>query len=437
MKANVGSVSDPKYKIWLSNWTNPFQAQQSGFLVREGADELYGIGQRFAMQAGSLIGRNGFDPIDTTFQNTQTERTAVSAQSFAAGLFREASGVLPNGASPIYSFNLPEKQDPTLRPFDTCPEFELASALTPNEAEKWMQLQAPPRLSRLSHIFGATVDLSLYQTMYSACAFEYAALNVSEHFCSLLQEIDFRINEYYEDLNIYYRESYGLPIAVQIGAPLLQEFVRTFKSKFQSLLASGAPTPAPATTFFRFAHAETAEPILAILGLYNDSMPLKADWSWEKIDARAFRSSQIFPFATNLYIHGYDCGTNSRSSPERFLLRIQHNERDIDVPGCASQSAIAPFCGFDLFQNIYDNALAINFTRICNVRTPTPPTVPPPKTVAPSAPLPKFLAIYLWGPVVIVATFAIAFVSGFCVGSHRPIARRSEPLLSAGEHHYR
>lgn len=455
MRANIGSIVDPVAKAWMQNWTNPFSADSSGYLVTEGSLEHFGIGQRFAALHQELLGDNGFDPTKTIFQNTQVERTAVSGQAFAAGLYNQ-HGDLPNRGSPIYAYNLLKKSDPTLRPFDMCPPYDEQAAVMAGNPEfvNWINDQVMPLLPRLTKYFGAEVTLKTYKAIHTACSYEYAVFNQSDYFCSLLEETDFKVWEYAGDIDRYYTRSYGLPIAVEIGAPLLQDLAKTMKAKFGAFASTASVSPSLETSYFRFAHAETMEPILSILGMYKDAEPLRANWTWAQIDARKFRGSLIFPFATNLYMNGYDC-SNASGLPDRFLIKMQHNERDVLIPGCVAQGDISPFCGFSEFQRAYASELAINFTNICTPQ-PTPSPVEPtsvPINVAPTpapvrpnpepvAPVPiltpsNFQPIYVWGPIVLMVTFAVAFVGGFCIGSHRPlVVPRSEPLLSGGENNY-
>ena len=422
VRANIDSVTNTTVKAWLSSWSNPFSPYSAGLLRENGMDEHYGIGDRFGTQYSDLVNQGLYNPLNMTFQNTRVERTAVSAQSFSAGLF-DGRGTLPNRATPIYSFNLPDHADPLLRPFDTCPAFssQYDNALSHNtELASWNAQMLPSIASRMSALFGTTVNTSLVQTMHEACAFEFAVLNQSQQFCTLFNDTDFQVFEYATDLLEYWSRSYGLPIGWQIAAPLLSDFTNAMRSKFDSIVSSSATSFS--TSSFKFAHAETMMPFLSILGLYNDSQPLRASWTWDQIHARQFRTSWLFPFASNLAMLGYDCA-NSSGLPERFYVKLQHNERDVTVPGCESTSQ-GPFCGFTQFLAIYDSKLSINFGQLCSVPIPQPP---------PTAP--KFYAIYVWGPTALMATMIVSLLVGFYVGTRRPMPKRSEPLLSGNENY--
>jgi multiple inositol-polyphosphate phosphatase/2,3-bisphosphoglycerate 3-phosphatase len=424
-------VTNATVRQWLQHWRNPFPSATAGLLVDMGLEEHYGLGIRFDALYGSTIGSGPYNPLNTTFQNTKVERTAMSSQSFGAGLYNQ-HGPLPNRASPIYSFNLPEHQDPTLRPFNMCPRFQKAflEAQANEQVQLWQRIWLPDISSRLSNLFGVGVNHSLAKTMWEACAFEFAVLDEPGRFCSLFNDLDFKVFEYAEDLQEYYTRSYGLPIAWQIAAPLLNELVSTMESKLSALSSTNPSSPASfATSFFRFAHAETMEPLITILGLYNDSKPLSAEWFWPEIDARQFKSSQLFPFASNLAMFGYDCGS-AHGLPERYYIKFQHNERDVVIPACTTSTpTLAPFCGFDEFRSAFSAKLAIDFNQLCTLSSP--PTTP--VTGAEGA---KFHAIYAWGPAVLMAAIFLSFIAGCCVGTRRPLYRRKEPLLSSADYNY-
>ena len=455
----AGRVANETLREWMMVWRNPFPAVTEGFLVQNGLEEHYGIGMRFESQYGSLLGTGGYNPLNTTFQNTQVERTALSAQSFAAGLYNQR-GTLPNRAAPIFAYNLPKNADPTLRPFDMCPSFqqafETAKQLAPVKA--WLDQFLPAIAARFSNLFNTPVDSGLAKLMYEACGYEYAVLNKSQRFCSLFEEQDFKVFEYATDLEEYYTRSYGLPIAWQIASPLLNDLVSAMNAKFSAISAASQESrhvyasqsdtssnlasfsaqssmaslssAGDSSTFFRFAHAETMEPLLSILGLYNDSSPLQASWNWEQIEARKFRTSWLFPFASNLAMLGYDC-VAAQGLPERFYVKFQHNERDVVLPECRSSPSLEPFCGFEQFQQNFASKLSINFQQLCGLaQAPTAPTP------VPSADLPKFQPIYVWGPCVLMATLFVSFLGGYCAGSRRPWVRRKEPLLAAMDPHY-
>lgn len=421
-KSYGSGTTNATLRGWLPQWTNPFPTPTAGFLVQVGLEEHFGLGQRYEAAYNELLGSGGYNPLNTSFQNTQVERTAVSGQSFAAGLYY-GRGTLPNHISPIYSYNLPKRADPILRPFDMCPLFQEAEkkAESSSPSQAWLDQYMPSMIQRFSSLFNTPVDAPLVQDMYEACAYEFAVLNISDHFCSIFEEQDFLVFEYATDLQEYYSRSYGLPIAWKIGAPLLHNLVETMQQKFSALTT--APNTAFKTTFFRFAHAETMEPLLSILGLYNDTEPLQATWNWTQIKARQFKTSKLFPFASNLAMFGYDC-RQARGLSEQFYVKFQHNEQDVVIPRCRSSSTTSPFCGFEEFKREFHDRININFGQLC-----MPPTPQTPEPVA-NAPLPKFQPIYVWGPAVLMATLFVSFIAGFCVGTRRPMFKRKEPLLA-------
>jgi multiple inositol-polyphosphate phosphatase/2,3-bisphosphoglycerate 3-phosphatase len=412
-------------------------------------EEHYGLGERFESKYPELLGVGGYDPAKTTFQNTKKERTAASATAFAAGLYNQL-GPLPNKASSVYSFNLPYDKDPTLRPFDMCPAYDNAVHQDPHQSplfhEHFTYLNAhlPSITSRISSLIygnitgpGGSIPLSAstVSTMYDVCTLEYAVFNESQQFCTLFTNEDFLMFEYAADLEEYWSRSFGFPLAYQIGAPLLSEMINTFNAKFNVLQqidhearrSEMAPDATTLTSFFRFAHAETMEPILTILGLYNDSSPLRADWTPQQIQNRKFKSSWLFPFASNLALLGYDCA-NAPSMPERFYIKAQHNERDVTLPACEKDKSL--FCGFNTFKTYYSSLASVQLSQICGT-VPHANPVPTP-TVLGDVNTPKFQPIYVWGPITLVALAFVSLTVGYCVGVHSPSRRIvSEPLLSS------
>lgn len=140
--------------------------------------------------------------------------------------------------------------------------------------------------------------------MYKGCAFDIAVYNITNHFCTLFDESSTNILEYYQDLGDYYTKGYGYTINYHIACLLLTDIFNIHEQYVSqqnpNLLAK-----------FRFAHAETIQPLIAILGLYKDSSPLMANWNETQIANRQWKTSAISPFAANVQFILYDCGDSN------------------------------------------------------------------------------------------------------------------------------
>ena len=89
---------------------------------------------------------------------------------------------------------------------------------------------------------------------------------------------------------------------------------------------------------FAFGHAETVGPLMAALGLFNDSEPLRAD-NFAKHADRKFKTSEILPFSANVMFVLYECVPDDQHqtryfSTNNFFLKLYVNEVARQIPGC-------------------------------------------------------------------------------------------------------
>ena len=115
----------------------------------------------------------------------------------------------------------------------------------------------------------------------------------------------------------YYQKGYGLALNYHMACPLLSELITVIKEK-----VSGDPARAMEVAKLRFAHAETIIPLIAILGLFNESnhdmkgdptkvnhtLPLCFSEIQEEMEARTWRTSLFASFAGNVAMILYKCG---------------------------------------------------------------------------------------------------------------------------------
>lgn len=72
-------------------------------------------------------------------------------------------------------------------------------------------------------------------------------------------------------------------------------------------------------------HAETLLPLLTLLDLFKDSVPLNSS-NFASHHRRVFRSGLIVPYAANLLMALFDC-------PNGLRLQVRLNERPLTLPG--------------------------------------------------------------------------------------------------------
>ncbi|KAH8873731.1 Multiple inositol polyphosphate phosphatase 1 [Schistosoma japonicum] len=192
--------------------------------------------------------------------------------------------------------------------------------------------------------------------IFFACSYEIAVMNDYDDvspWCSLLTPNDFPIWEYLADLKHYWRKSYGYELNYKQSCPLLGEMLQqiydvaiNFKkgnyNQNNPLLHRGS---------FWFGHAETVLPIVAALGIFNDSVghstlhKLTADNFNERlrmiydtdIPSTMFRTSYIAPFAGNVALLLYYCPDLDVSSDlDNFRVKVLVNEKTVAWPLASS-----------------------------------------------------------------------------------------------------
>eukprot|EP01105_Mastigella_eilhardi_P020253 TRINITY_DN480_c0_g1_i1.p1 TRINITY_DN480_c0_g1~~TRINITY_DN480_c0_g1_i1.p1 ORF type:complete len:324 (+),score=109.71 TRINITY_DN480_c0_g1_i1:786-1757(+) len=193
--------------------------------------------------------------------------------------------------------------------------------------------------------------------MWYACQFDVAVYGKTNEWCSVFGKEDIAVLEYIEDLESYYQRGYGIPLSHQISAPLLQEVVKIM----DAVVEKDTESPYYFTAKSRFAHAETMLPFYALLGLFKDTEPLRADSPQEVIERRQWRDSLIGTFCTNVAFVLYNC-TSTTTHNHSFAVRVLFNEEDIALPGCTQE---APFCPYEKFKKLYASQLSLNFDSLC------------------------------------------------------------------------
>lgn len=102
---------------------------------------------------------------------------------------------------------------------------------------------------------------------------------------------------------------------------------------FCHVLRSGREVTEAVTV--QIGHADTILPLLTLLGFFKDSSMLTAT-NYAEQTHRSFRTSHMMPYAANLVLALYDCGSDG--------LRLQPllNEKPVTFPGLSGQTASMP-----------------------------------------------------------------------------------------------
>ncbi|EFX64111.1 hypothetical protein DAPPUDRAFT_327766 [Daphnia pulex] len=160
---------------------------------------------------------------------------------------------------------------------------------------------------------------------------------------AVFNEDDLQILEYREDLEYFYEDGYGYQINYeQACAPLKKNIFENF-------------SVSQPKGFFYFTHSGTILKVLARIGLYKDKVRPTHSNRLEQMN-RAWRTSRIDPFASNIAFVLFKCADDYRVTA--FI-----QERPVRLPGCSDD-----FCHFREFVDQYGSLVSkCSIDDICRV----------------------------------------------------------------------
>ncbi|KAK5288317.1 hypothetical protein LTR43_007999 [Exophiala xenobiotica] len=260
--------------------------------------------------------------------SSTAERTVVSAESFIRGY--ETSD---NSIKLVQIYESEEGGANTLTPYDSCPVY--SSSAGSKQSQQYLSRWSKPYLARLNHVFSSfNFTANDLVGMLELCGYE-TVIRGSSPFCSLdLFPPDAWLSfEYTQDIQYFYNTGYGQPASGYIGFPWMNTTM--------SLLSSDGG-PNSQDIYISFTHRELPPTVLVAMGLFNNtefvggnpnnSMPL------DRINySRAWVSSYILPFLTNIAIERMNCSARSGtygdagSSP---YYRVLVNDSPQTLPSC-------------------------------------------------------------------------------------------------------
>ncbi|XP_057312906.1 multiple inositol polyphosphate phosphatase 1-like [Hydractinia symbiolongicarpus] len=338
-------------------WKSPFTKRQDKLLSHVGERELFQLGQRILTRFPSLF-KDGYSPLNYSFQSSCKLRCTHSANALAAGLFKEKGVLGECGYQPIAIETFPCNNDPKLRFFKICEKYKVdveenQSAM--QELTKFMNgVEVKSVIEKLSMRLGRpnlNLNANDMWALSTACAYELGMYNGSldSGVCSLFDQQDRQIMEYAYDLKHFYKRSAGHKITYESSCPLLKDVIYTLDDAINN----------PSTAYngvFRSSHAETIIPLYALLGVFLDEKKLKAD-NFAEMKYRQFRGACISPFSGHMYFVLYKCDTG-------YKVQMYINERLAKIPCCSSKLS----CDFEVFRKCYQHIIdTCEFKKMCKI----------------------------------------------------------------------
>ncbi|KAF2087307.1 phosphoglycerate mutase-like protein [Saccharata proteae CBS 121410] len=306
---------------FLSTWTTPIETSDEEKLTKIGMLEGMSLGVELARRYES------FAPPQKVWSST-AERTVKTAQSFISGVDRTS-----NMSTLIQVSESEEAGADSLTPYEGCPAY--SSSRGSSQSSTFQKKYTAPIIARFhAEIPGFNWTASDIYAMQELCGYD-SVIRGASPFCSLdlFTPDEWLAFEYTNDIMYFHNTGYGNEISPVIGFPWLnattQQLLSDDSSDAQDLYAS-------------FTHRELPPTVLVALGLFNNSafsgandpnatMPLDAI-----NHRRAWKSSHILPFLTNVAIEKMSCdsyGFASTASDEYY--RVLVNSSPQPLPGCS------------------------------------------------------------------------------------------------------
>ncbi|OSD05745.1 phosphoglycerate mutase-like protein [Trametes coccinea BRFM310] len=316
---------------FMNDWTYKLGEE---ILTPFGRQQLYDLGVSMRMKYGFLL--KNFTETNTlpVFRTESQDRMLASALNFALGFF----GYPFEGQ---YQQSITIEDDGynnTLAPYKTCPNARdrTKSDRAIPYVKQWADIYLKDALARLRpQMHGYELTIEDVYTLQQMCAYETVAIGYSK-FCELFTEEEWKGFNYALDLYFWYDSAFGSPVARVQGIGYVQELlarlthtaIPVHNSSTNATLDDNPVTfPLGQSLYVDATHEVVVLNVITALNLSNFAAdgPLPADHIPEH---RAFKSSHLAPFATNVQFQLLSC--ESHPDPQ---IRIIINDGVVPLTG--------------------------------------------------------------------------------------------------------
>ncbi|NXT21624.1 MINP1 phosphatase, partial [Syrrhaptes paradoxus] len=300
----------------LSAWQMWYEESLDGRLAPQGQRDMEHLARRLAARFPALFAPRR----RLALASSSKHRCLQSAAAFRRGLGPSLS---------LGDEEEVEVNDSLMRFFDRCAKFV---ALVEENDAAMCQVNAfkegPEMAKVLEKVASALclpveeLNADLVQVAFLTCSYELAVKNVTSPWCSLFTEEDAKVLEYLNDLKQYWKRGYGYDINSRSSCILFQDI---FQHLNKAVEESKSSKPISSPLIVQVGHAETLQPLLALMGFFKDDEPLRANNYVRQTD-RKFRSGRIVPYAANLVFVLYHCD-QVKTSEEEYQVQMLLNEK--------------------------------------------------------------------------------------------------------------
>lgn len=308
---------------FLSTWISPQFTEQEQ-LTRTGKLEAAQLGVTMSYKYPRLR-------LPQRVWTSTAERTVVSAKGLIRGLEME-----DNEINLVEVYEGEESGANSLTPYKSCPAY--SSSAGSKQSMDFQNVYTAPIVARLNGLAPSfNFTSSDIYAMQQMCGYETVVRGTSS-FCSLslFTPDEWLGFEYTNDIMYHYNTGYGNPISGPIGFPWLSNTI--------GQLSSNGNSSQDQDLYISFTHRELPPTVLVAMGLFNNSQfgsaaEINNTMPLNQINYnRAWVSSYILPFLTNIAIEKMDCSQNSyvqsQSSIGSTFYRVLVNDAPQTLPGC-------------------------------------------------------------------------------------------------------
>ncbi|XP_054238158.1 multiple inositol polyphosphate phosphatase 1 [Indicator indicator] len=301
----------------LAAWQMWYEESLDGRLAPQGRRDMEFLARRLAARFPALF----------------AARRRLELASSSKHRCLQSSAAFREGLGPSLSLGSDEVEvevnDRLMRFFDHCDKFvawveENDAAVCQVDAFK----EGPEMRRVLENVASALclpaeeLNADLVQVAFLTCSSELTIKNVTSPWCSLFSEEDAKVLEYLNDLKQYWKRGYGYDINSRSSCNLFQDI---FQHLDKAVEESKSSKPISSPLIVQVGHAETLQPLLALMGFFKDSEPLQAN-NYVRQLQRRFRSGRIVPYAANLIFVLYHC-EQGKTSEEEYQVQMLLNEK--------------------------------------------------------------------------------------------------------------
>ncbi|XP_037094380.1 multiple inositol polyphosphate phosphatase 1-like isoform X2 [Pollicipes pollicipes] len=300
----------------IREWHQAFDRSMENQLTESGEHELFHMAKRFQKRFPTLLGAP-YDPDKHKFLTTTKQRAMQSGRWFARGLFGDQPVIFPK----------PKTNDPLLQFYKTCDKWrELIDDSEDSRRERYAFQNSSHMLSTISGVsdrlgFVGNMSYADVRLMYDICRYDKSAFpdRVSP-WCAVFTELDMKVFEFDNDLEYYWVDSYGNRLNYEQACPKVKDFIDKFSA------VGSSPERQPLAHLY-FSHLGGVLKFITRLGIFNESRPLR---SGDFGTARAFSSSYLSAFASNVALVLFECG-------DGYHVSAYVQEHPTRLPGCPGQ----------------------------------------------------------------------------------------------------